>query len=459
MKAAYPRLVIAGTSGDSGKTIVSLALLLAFRNREMAPVAFKKGPDFIDAAWLGWAAGGQGRNLDTYMMGPKNARRSFFENAEPDQINLIEGNRGIHDGSDEKGTHSTAELAKLLQAPSVLVLPIRKTTRTAAAVVIGCKQLDPELNIKGVVLNQVAGSRHERVAGRSIEHYTGVPIVGAIPKITMDLIPNRHLGLVTLFEFEQIEKIKTELLRIGNKYLDLERLVETAWKAPKAAKPAKPEISSLTAEGLRIGVIKDAAFSFYYPENLEILERHGAKIVIFSALDAPKVPDNLDILYIGGGFPEMHMAQLANNRKLMRSIKKAAENNLPIYAECGGLMYLAESVRFNDKKASMCGVFPLDLHVSKKPQGHGYCEVEVDTFNPFFTEGAKLRGHEFHYSFFSPEGKNLNTAFRVKRGTGCFDNRDGLIYKNVLASYLHLHSTGCPEWAKGIIQAAGTKDH
>lgn len=435
--------------------MVSLALLLALRNQKMAPVAFKKGPDFIDAAWLGWAAGGLGRNLDTFMMSPEDVSRSFFEHAATHRINVIEGNRGIHDGLDEKGTHSTAELAKLLQAPSVLVLPIKKTTRTAAAVVVGCKQLDPELNIQGVVLNQVAGSRHERVAGRSIEYYSGVPIVGAIPKIKMELIPNRHLGLITLFEFEQVDRIEAELLRIGKQYLDVNRLIEISSLAPETQKPEPIEKSPVNGRGLRIGVIRDAAFSFYYPENLEHLERAGAEIVAFSAFDANRIPENLDLLYIGGGFPEMHLDRLEKNRSLMQSIKKAADENLPIYAECGGLMYLANSVEFNGKKASLCGVFPLDLGVSKKPQGHGYCEVEVDASNPFFTEGTKLKGHEFHYSFFSPGEKNPPTAFRVKRGTGCFDQRDGLIYKNVLASYLHLHSTGSPMWAEGMIRAAG----
>ena len=455
MNTGTPRLIVAGTKGDSGKTIVSLGLLWALRERGFPTCAFKKGPDFIDAAWLGWAAGGVGRNLDTFIMGADRTRRSFYQHAHSDRINLIEGNRGLHDGSDEHGTHSTAELAKLLQAPLVLVLPIPKTTRTAAAWVLGCQQLDPEMNLAGVIINQCAGQRHERVTRRAIESITGIPVVGAIPNLQSDLIPNRHLGLVTLAEFGQSDAIKIELARVGREYVDMDRIVEICYSAPALAiEPDCETRAPSDGSGLTIGMISDSAFTFYYPENLEALTATGATIKKISALETASLPKNLDALIIGGGFPETHLEPLCANRKLMEDIKLAVEQGLPVYAECGGLMYLSKTVEYNGVTYPLSGVLPIDMKVYNKPQGHGYCEVLADRANPFFTEGERLCGHEFHYSAIVSDRSKLNSAFAVKRGTGCFEKRDGIVYKNVLASYIHLHVVGSPNWADGIVNRA-----
>lgn len=455
MKTHYPRLVVAGTRGDSGKTIVSLGLLRALRKRGLSTIAFKKGPDFIDAAWLGWAAEGTGRNLDTYIMGADGVRRSFYHHAHPDRISLIEGNRGVHDGSDAQGTHSTAELAKLLQAPLVLVLPITKTTRTAAAWVLGCQQMDPEMNLAGVILNQCAGPRHKRVTTEAIESLVGVPVLGAIPKLGEEPIPNRHLGLVPLYEHNRVEGVDRNLTKIVEDHVDVEKLIEIARSAPEPnVDPVATPDPERLGQGLTVGVIIDPAFSFYYAENLEALEDTGARIVKISALENERLPEGLDALYIGGGFPETHLERLVANRRLMEQVKTAAQNHLPIYAECGGLMYLAQSVQYAGATYPQCGVLPLHLKVSKKPQGHGYCEMEADRPNPFFPEGTVLRGHEFHYSAIVDGHQNVTTALAVRRGTGCFDKRDGIVYKNVFACYLHLHAAGAPEWTRGMIHRA-----
>ena len=453
MKKEFPRLVIAGTKGDSGKTIVSLGLLLALREKGFSPVAFKKGPDYIDAAWLGWASKGVGRNLDLFMMKPERILQSFLQHAGPDQINIIEGNRGLHDGSDINGTHSTAELAKLLQAPTVLVIPITKMTRTAAAVVKGCVELDPGVNIAGVILNDCAGERHIRVAKQSIETLVGVPVIGAIPKLLRDPIPNRHLGLTTVSEYEGIKEVSKELCRIILDSVDLEKIKEIAQGAKPLPQNEKPLEIKEKRNGLKIGVISDRAFSFYYPENIEGLIQAGCEVVNLSAFETKNLPDDLSALVIGGGFPEVYLEKLSGNRSLMVDIKKAAKQGLPIYAECGGLMYLAKSVEYNGETFSLCDVFPIELSVSKKPQGHGYCEAVVDGENPFFKNGTLLRGHEFHYSYIV-SGADVNTTFKVTRGKGSFDKRDGLNYKNVLAGFLHLHAIGTPELVKGIVGAA-----
>jgi cobyrinic acid a,c-diamide synthase len=326
--------------------------------------------------------------------------------------------------------------------------------------VLGCKMLDPDLNIAGVILNHYAGPRHKRVTTQAIEQITGIPVVGAIPKLDVDLIPNRHLGLKTLVEHDHTERVKDELLRVVNDYLDMDKIIEIAKSAPAInLAQGNFERKTLDGAGLNIGVVSDEAFSFYYAENIEALEDAGAKIVRISATAAQPLPENIDALFIGGGFPEMHLEKICANRRLLNQVKEAADNGLPIYAECGGLMFLSKSIQFQGANYPMAGVFPVELGVSKKPKGHGYCEVNVDRENPFFKTGTLLRGHEFHYSYIHPNTASGETAFEVKRGTGCFDKRDGLIYKNAMASYLHLHAIGSPEWAKGLMSAAQEYRH
>ena len=438
--------------GDSGKTFVSLGLLLALKKQSANPIPFKKGPDFIDAAWLGWAAGRRGRNLDVYMMGEEKTKATFLSHADPQGINVIEGNRGLFDGFDAKGSFSTAELAKLLRAPTILVFSIPKMTRTAAAMVLGLKNLDPEHNLAGVILNLVGGARHRRVATEAIEQTTGIPVVGAIPRYPRNLLPSRHLGLVTLAEHRENEVIANDLGDFVAEHVDLQKIIDIANQVEsfdelEEEKSAEAEDFS----GLKIGVLQDSAFTFYYPENLEAIEKAGAEIVRFSALDTAKLPE-IDGLYIGGGFPETHLPKITGNRSLLNSIKEAADQGLTIYAECGGLMLLTEKMEYKGRNYELAGVFPITLNFSEKPQGHGYCEIEADQENPFFPVGKVLKGHEFHYSGIASGTERCRTTFKVKRGTGCFDKRDGLLYKNVLAGYTHLHEVGS-DWSKWFLGA------
>ncbi|MFH1734021.1 MAG: cobyrinate a,c-diamide synthase [bacterium] len=446
---------MAGSGGDSGKTLVSMGLVASWRRRPYNVAVFKKGPDYIDAAWLKFAAGRPARNLDTYMLGTDVVQQLFAQHSLPDGINLIEGNRGLFDGVDNRGTHSTAELAKLLDAPVILILDVTKVTRTAAAIVLGCQHLDPDVKLAGVILNWVAGKRHERVVREAIESITGIPVVGAIPKLSGEqFLPDRHLGLITPEEHPELLGINDSLATLIETYLDLGQIEEIAFGASdfrSAGEP--PRRSSKPKTRARIAYFCDSAFTFYYQDNLEALEAAGAKLLPVSSLSAMELP-GCDGLYIGGGFPETHASLLSQNRSLLQSVYKQAQEGLPIYAECGGLIYLCRAISYQGNKHSLAGVFPVDLIMQSKPQGHGYMEVTVDKNNPYFPLKTKLIGHEFHYSKVDDVDGEIETVFNVDRGTGSIQHRDGLRYLNVLASYLHLHAAGVPEWAENFVKLA-----
>jgi len=457
-----PRLLIAGLSGGSGKTLIALGLLLRLRRADVPVRAFKKGPDYIDAAWLRWASGQPARNLDTFLMGPQLALSSFVLNGVDEGINIIEGARGLFDGFDLAGTHSSAALAKQLQAPVVLVVDGTKVTRTAAALVLGCQKLDPALSLAGVILNNVNGRRHEQILRGAITNICGVPVLGAIPKAAVgEPLPERHLGLVPPQEYEHMEELERDLLEVVGGGLDLDALLAIARSAPPlvavrqdAPRSADQPQAKTPPAAVKIGYLLDSAVSFYYPENLELLEQVGAELVPISILHAAALPHDLNALYIGGGFPETHAKELVANRAMLASIRLAAEAGMPVYAECGGLMLLSRALLWKGTRYEMANLFPFEVEVSDAAQGHGYCELQVDRENPFFPVGTQLRGHEFHYSRIAPQSDWPATACEVQRGVGCFRGRDAAIINKVWASYTHLHALATPEWAKGLAAAA-----
>ncbi len=457
MSEVCPRIMIAGTSGDAGKTILSLGLLGVLTRRGMKTAAFKKGPDFIDAAWLGRVAGQAGRNLDTFMMDEPTIIGSFVNNSAVSDIAVIEGNRGLHDGQDAQGTHSTAVLAALLGAPIILIHQVRKATRTAAAAIMGCCTFDPRVNVAGVVLNGVAGKRHQRVITESLEQAGGPPVVGAIPRFDdPSLLPGRHLGLVTPEEHPDPEQALNRATEIIDEYVDVNRIIELAGSRPfpHRAQPSF-DASSDRPSVARIGYFRDAAFTFYYPENLEALNNAGAKLVPIAAVDDDPLPADLDGLYIGGGFPETHARQLADNTALRDAVHVAAERGMPIYAECGGLVFLAKSLQVDEIVYPMAGVFPVELVLEKRPQGHGYCRMIVDRENPYFPVGKTINAHEFHYTRIANGAENSATVCAAKLGRGSFNRRDGLVVQRTMASYFHLHALGTPEWAPNFVRLAG----
>jgi len=456
MNRPSPRLVIAALRGGAGKTTVSAALAVALRKKGISVIPFKKGPDYIDAAWLSLAASGPCYNLDTFLMGPEQVVRSFSRHAHMGPISLIEGNRGLYDGVNAAGQFSTAELAKLLHAPVILVIDCDKVTRTAAAMILGCRHLDPAVDIRGVILNRVSGARHAAIIRQAVENYCNVPVFGTIPRMKDLPLTERHLGLIPPQEQGGIQTALEKIGAIAEDCLDLEKLVKIAESAPSwqiDAFPAIPAVSKSGRESVKVGIIRDTAFQFYYHENVEALADAGAYIVPINALEDKSLPD-IDCLYIGGGFPETQVKGLSENEGFRHSLKEAAENGLPIYAECGGFMYLGESLTVGDHCYPMVGALSIRFGMEKRPQGHGYTMLEVDRENPFFSVGTKLRGHEFHYSrILSQQEEGDKTAYRVVRGTGMDRRRDGIIRKNILAGFTHLHALGTPEWADALIMA------
>jgi cobyrinic acid a,c-diamide synthase len=462
MATSLARLVIAGLSGDSGKTIASLSFITALKRRSRTVSVFKKGPDYIDPAWLAMAAQSPCRNLDTYMVDREDVLKSFVEHSAGGGTAVVEGNRGLFDGKDSAGTHSTAELAKLIDAPVVLVVDAVKTTRTVAAIVKGCVEFDPEVKIAGVILNRIAGNRHAGVITESIETYCALPVLGAVPRLGADtrLIPGRHLGLVTPSEYGNETDLRSTLSDIADRYIDVDRMIaiaEAAGPAPGVQPGPSRAAAPPTRSAVSVGYFSDPVFTFYYPENLEALEKAGATLVPVSSLSDEKLPA-VDALYIGGGFPETHAEQLVANRALMKAVKNAATDGLPVYAECGGLIYLARSLRCGDAVYPMTGLFDVDLEMRDKPVGHGYTSVRVDKPNPFYDVGSEIRGHEFHYS--GPAGgldlgsRGVASCMAVETGAGVGGARDGLVWGNTLACYCHVHADGVKQWASSIVANA-----
>ncbi len=356
---------------------------------------------------------------------------------------------------DERGTFSTAELAKRLHSPVVLVVNCAKVTRTAAAAVMGAQHFDPEVNLAGVILNNISGARHEGTIRRAIEEYCHIPVFGAIPRLQRPPLSDRHLGVVPPEEDPLMEESLRWAVEAVEQHVDWQALIEVARSAPAldVAPAAMPNVS--ITSGPRIGILRDAAFQFYYPENIEALQREGARIVPISALHEHELPP-LDALYIGGGFPETCGRELEANESFRRSVREAAEAGLPIYAECGGLMFLGRSITMGGETWPMAGLFPFDFDMEARPVAHGYTALVVDEENPFYPVGTVLRGHEFHHSrlreFTLPQGARL--IFRMTRGTGLHQKREGLLYKNTLALYTHVHALGTPEWVRGLVDLA-----
>jgi cobyrinic acid a,c-diamide synthase len=446
-----PRVVIAGLGGDSGKTLVTLGLVRAAVRRGLGVQTFKKGPDYIDPAWLTAASGRPCRSLDTFLMDDSGLDRAL-ETADDSDLAVVEGNRGLFDGLDAGGTHSTAELAKRIGAPVLLVVDATKTTRTAAAPVAGCRALDPDLDLAGVILNRVANERHERIIREAIEGITGVPVVGTLPRLGgTDPLPGRHLGLVTVAEYRQHEDAIDRAADAVESGVDLEAVLDVArYRTTLALRPLE---GRRPGSPVTIGYLRDEAFSFYYPDNLESLTAAGADLV-------PVAPSNdallgqIEGLYIGGGFPEVHAPRLAARRRFGQALRDRVAAGLPVYAECGGLMFLARELRVEGVRYPMTGVLDLVVEHTSRPCGHGYVEAVVDRPNGFAEVGVRRRGHEFHYSRIVDGADVERTVLRLDRGSGVGGGRDAVVKGSVWASYLHVHALGEPDWADGLLRQA-----
>jgi cobyrinic acid a,c-diamide synthase len=446
--------VVAGASGDAGKTTVALGLVRALRSRSILVQPFKKGPDFIDPAWLTRAAGRACRNLDARLCGDQVVQAVFDRYAPSDGVSVIEGNRGLFDGGDAQGTHSTAALARLLDVPVLLVVNVTKVTRTAAALVLGCMHLEPGTPLAGVVLNRVAGQRHRKVATAAIEQATGLAVVGALPRLDGDVISSRHLGLLTPEEHQAVDGAMGVIERLVTDHVDVDAVLSMARSASLRGVVPIPEAGDRPGQGVTIGVLQDAAFTFYYPENLEALESLGARVVTVSPLRDQRMP-RVDALYVGGGFPETHAAELSANAALMGEIRSRVAQGMAVYGECGGLMYLSSRFWVGDRAYPMVGALPVEMVMQERPAGHGYVEAQVVGETPFYSRGETLTGHEFHYSRVVGGLEGVDRVFRMKRGAGVDgEGGEGLCVGRVLGTYVHVHALGTKSWARGMIRAS-----
>jgi len=444
---------------SSGKTIVTTGLCAALSAQGLAVQPFKKGPDYIDPMWLTQASARPCFNLDPYLMSPQAIVECFRRQARSADISIVEGNKGLYDGLALDGSNSNAALAQLLGLPVLLVLDVRGMTRGVAPLILGYQAFDPAIRIAGVILNQLGGSRHEAKLRAVIEHYTDVPVLGAIGHDAQLTLTERHLGLTPSSELDDAaQRVRTLGERIAAQ-VDLARLRQIAASAvalpepePEPAAPA-PRPTGARAP-VRIGLARDPAFGFYYPDDLAAMEQAGAEIVPFNTLQDARLPE-VDGLFIGGGFPEMFMPDLQANGALRAAIRSAVEAGLPVYAECGGLMYLARTLRWKGRVYDMVGALPADVVMHERPVGRGYVELALtaDALWPASADAAAplLRGHEFHYSSLENLAPDLRYAYRVLRGHGVDGKRDGIVYRNVLASYAHLRSGAGSDWAQQFV--------
>lgn len=461
------RLVIAAPHGRSGKTTVTIGVVAALAARGLAVQAFKRGPDYIDPGWLTEASGRACRNLDRYFCTEEQVLASFRRGCTGADVAIIEGAMGLFDGLDLEGSGSTAEVARVLGAPVVLVVDATRMTRSVAALVRGFMEFDNQIRVAGVILNRVSGPRHREMMTAAIAKYCGIPVLGCLPKSRELAIPDRHLGLVPAVEEGRQAQILAVARRLAEEHLDLDGLLALAASVPaleRAVSPATvaplpapaPSVAAvpLPAPVARIGYFKDECFTFYYPENLEALQENGAELIPINALLEEWLPD-IDALYLGGGFPEEFAPALQNNEGLRAAVRAAVEADLPVYAECGGLMYLCRTIQYRGTAYAMSGALPADVLMEEKPQGHGYTLMEATAAHPLFAAGSLIKGHEFHNSRLADvDVSRIDFAYIVRKGTGIDREHDGLVYRNVVAGYNHLHALGAPDWAPALVAKA-----
>ena len=452
MHTKIPRITISALRGGSGKTIVSIGLIASLKGRGYEISPFKKGPDFIDSFWLKIAAKRECYNLDPFLMDSSQLLDSFLTHSMRSDIAIIEGNRGIYDGMDLNGTCSTAELAKLIRSPVILILDATMSTRTNAALVLGCEKLDPSLNLRGVILNRLGGLRQERVIKESIKRYCDAEVVGAIPRYHNNPFPQRHMGLVPFHESSFAIEAIGWAKEMVERYVYIERILEISRDTHPLEIPISKTEDRASFGNLSVGFIRDRAFWFYYPENLEQLRQLGADLVEIDSTKTKELPE-IDALYIGGGFPELHLEYLSENIIFKRSIRDKIEAGLPVYAECGGFMYLGNFIIAKERKFPMVGAFPISFFMESRPQGHGYTVLDVIKENPYYEVGSRIKGHEFHYSRPIIDG-SVELVFNVRRGKGIDRGMDGAIKKNTLATYSHIHCGGERKWAKAFLALA-----
>ncbi|MEM3059609.1 MAG: cobyrinate a,c-diamide synthase, partial [Methanomassiliicoccales archaeon] len=424
--------------------------IMALLSKKYKVQGFKVGPDYIDPSFHSVATGRPSRNLDSFLLDRKTILNVFGWTMRDADIAVIEGVRGLYDGLTSTGdTGSTAEIAKILGAPVILVVNARSLAKSAAAHVLGFKMLDQSIRIEGVILNQVSGERHRKKAIEAVEKLTHTPVIGAIER-KKEQLPERHLGLVTMHEKEDPMKTIRFIAEMASE-IDLDGLLEISEKAEPFEFPANCPFPTKEEKGVKIAVPFDRAFSFYYPENIESIEAAGGKVIKFKPAEGDAFPE-ADGYYIGGGYPEIYAEALSSNKDFMEGLRSAAEEGKLIYGECGGLITLCESITFGGKKWKMAGIFKCDSIVSLDRQGLAYVEA-VGTRDNFMFPAKRVRGHEFHYSRISPIPTGP-FAYSIERGVGIDGKNDGLIRQRVIGAYLHQHALSNKDWGLRFVEEA-----
>lgn len=452
------RIFITAAHKSSGKTTLTLGLCAALNARGLSVAPYKKGPDYIDPMWLSRASEHDCHNLDFQTMSDDEMLATISLYSKDADISIIEGNKGLFDGVALDGSNSNAAVAELTKTPIVLVIDTQGMTRGIAPLLLGYQAFNKNINIAGVILNKVGGPRHEKKLRDVINEYTDITVVGAVPRLNELNITERHLGLIPSNEATDTKNIISKIASVIEQHVDLDlfiKIASTAEYLPETSYQITKEIKPIT---LKVGIARDAAFGFYYPGDLNAFRAEGVELVEIDTLKDKTLPD-VDALFIGGGFPESWMNELEANTSLRQQIKEAIESGLPAYAECGGLMYLSQSVNWQGKESQMVGAIPADIIMNEKPQGRGYVSLE-QTKNVLWKKkksSTRIYAHEFHYSGFKnieglESNPNIKFAYEMKRGSGITGMHDGLIYKNLVANYAHLRDTSRYHWVSEFVE-------
>ena len=443
-----PRLVISGSTSGVGKTSITSAIIYGLKKRGYTVQPFKVGPDYIDPSYLSSISKNETKNLDVWLMGKTELVKSFVNSSTSD-ISIIEGVMGYYDGFGGKTNHaSTHHVATLLKSPVILILDASKTSRSIAATALGFTKFHKNSRISGIILNKIGSKKHEILCRSALENLK-IPIVGVVPKSTKNILESRHLGLIPVVEQNQLQKKIKQVSQQVADYLDFEKLVKICKNVERISKAKSQKFKK---PNISIAVALDNSFNFYYRDNIDALRREGAKIKFFSPTSDKKIP-NCDSIYIGGGFPEILGRKLSQNFSMKKSIKQAAENGTPIYAECGGLMYLTKSIKHNNQKYKMVGLFDAETQMTKK-MTLNYTQGRI-TSNCLISSPRNFNAHEFHYSKITNIPKDAKFLYDLKIGEGISSKKDGFSEYNVLASYCHLYFDSA-KFASNIIKNSKT---
>ncbi len=453
IKNRINRIVLGGIKSGAGKTTVTCALLRAFMKAGVSPAPFKCGPDFIDPMFHTFITGKISRNLDSFLLDDEVLKYLFIKNSSESGLSLIEGVMGLYDGLGGTSRASTAHTSKILGAPVILIADGSGISASIAAMLSGYVNYDRGTDIRGVIINNISGEKHYRLLRRIITEQTGLECLGYIPRTAGAEIPGRHLGLVQAGEIEGLDKKVNMLADAAASSIDLKRILEISESAGEISTSYVPDAGTASQRGLRIAVAKDRAFSFYYGDNLDLMKERGMELIEFSPMSDSRLPEGISGLYLGGGYPEVFAGELSSNRSMLRDIREKAGSGLPVYAECGGLMYLTKSIKTMDGRVhDMAGFFNCRSEMTPGLRRFGYVEIE--------SPSGKTRGHEFHHSMLTEMNDgDARFSYKVRKPGGEDSWSCGLTKKNVLAGYAHIHFYSNMEFFNNLTITSRSPQH